>query len=187
MSFARSDARTQSVRACLAGLLALIALTAGAASAAAQDAATAAVAHWNDVASRAFTPTQGTNPLVQSRTYAMLHAALHDTLNAIDPRYAPYTPGLTLARRASIEAALAAAARGTLVALVPDQLVLIENAYAEALARVAEGPAKAGGIAVGQAAALATLTRREHDGLDGATLPGAFRYCQMSAGPAASP
>jgi hypothetical protein len=171
MSFARSDARTQSVRACLAGLLALIALTAGAASAAAQDAATAAVAHWNDVASRAFTPTQGTNPLVQSRTYAMLHAALHDTLNAIDPRYAPYTPGLTLARRASIEAALAAAARGTLVALVPDQLVLIENAYAEALARVAEGPAKAGGIAVGQAAALATLTRREHDGLDGATLP----------------
>ena len=101
----------------------------------------------------------------------MMHAAIHDALNAIDPRYAPYTPGLALARRASIEAAVAAAARDTLVALVPDQLVLIENAYGSALAAIGNGPAKTGGIAVGQAAALATLARREHDGLDGATLP----------------
>ncbi len=66
---------------------------------------------------------------------------------------------------------MAAAARDMLVALVPDQLVLIETAYTEALAAIGNGPAKTGGIAVGQAAALATLTKREHDGLSGATLP----------------
>ena len=44
------------------------------------------VTHWNTVATDAFTPSQGTNPMVQSRTLAILHAAMHDALNAIDRR-----------------------------------------------------------------------------------------------------
>ena len=52
-----------------------------------------AAVEWNAVATQAFLPTQGTDPLSQSRAYAMLHAAIHDALNAIHQRYEFYTPG----------------------------------------------------------------------------------------------
>ena len=51
-----------------------------------------AVTHWNAVATDAFTPSEGTNPVAQSRTLAVLHAAMHDALNAIDRRFEAYTP-----------------------------------------------------------------------------------------------
>ena len=76
-----------------------------------------AVTHWNAVATDAFTPSQGTNPMAQSRTLAILHAAIHDALNAIDRRFESYTPGLAEAPGASVDAAVAAAARDVLVGL----------------------------------------------------------------------
>ena len=130
-----------------------------------------AVADWNAIASQAFVPTQGTNPLGQSRTYAMLHAAVHDVVNAIHPRYQLYTKGLTADPDASIDAAVAAASRDVLVALVPHQQPLIDAAYASALAAVPDGPAKTAGIAAGQASASATLRRRQLDGTSRATQP----------------
>ena len=130
-----------------------------------------AVIDWNTVATDAFTPSQGTNPMAQSRTLAILHAAMHDALNAIDRRFAPYTAGLPQARGASVEAAVAAAARDVLVTLLPDQTSLVETAYARALAAVPEGPAKAAGIATGQAAAAVNLARRQGDGFEEASQP----------------
>jgi hypothetical protein len=127
-----------------------------------------AVVQWNTVAAEAFAPTEGTNPMVQSRTFAILHAAIHDALNAVDRRFEAYTPGLSPAPGASVDAAVAAASRDVLVALVPDQAELVEAAYSRALAAVADGPSKSAGIATGQAVALATLTRRHGDGLEGA-------------------
>src|SRR5687768_548727 len=59
-----------------------------------------AVTFWNTVAHDAFAPTEGTNPMVQSRTLAVFHAAIHDAVNAIDPRFEPYTPGLPLTPQA---------------------------------------------------------------------------------------
>ena len=47
------------------------------------DADANAALEWNAIATEAFLPTQGTDPLSQSRAYAMLHAAIHDALNAI--------------------------------------------------------------------------------------------------------
>jgi hypothetical protein len=131
-----------------------------------------AVTHWNAVATVAFTPSQGTNPMAQSRTLAILHAAMHDALNAIDRRFEAYTPGLRPAPGASPEAAVAAAARDVLVALLPNQATLVEAAYARALAAVPDGLAKISGIAAGQAAALANMTRRRGDGFETATEPG---------------
>ena len=66
------------------------------------------VTFWNTVAGKALTPTQGTNPVGQSRAYAILHASIHDALNAIDARYASYTPGLPQDPGASAAAAVAA-------------------------------------------------------------------------------
>jgi hypothetical protein len=107
----------------------------------------------------------------QSRTLAIFHAAIHDALNAIQRRFESYTPGLTAAPRANIDAAVAAAAHDVLLALLPSQAALVESAYAEALAEIAAGPAKAGGIATGRAAAQATLARRQGDGADEGTEP----------------
>jgi len=129
------------------------------------------VLHWNTVAAEAYKPTQGFVPLAQSRTFSIVHASIHDALNAIERRYAPYTPGLKSAPRASADAAVAAAARQVLVQLIPDQAALVEGAYVRALSTVREGPAKTAGIATGQAAALATLARRQADGADQATQP----------------
>ena len=88
-------------------------------SAAAETSRENPVTRWNAVATDAFTPSQGTNPMAQSRTLAILHASLHDALNAIEPRFAAYTPGLPAAPGASVDAAVAAAAREVLVELLP--------------------------------------------------------------------
>ena len=130
-----------------------------------------AVLEWNAVAAKAFLPTQGTDPLAQSRTFAILHGAIHDAANAIDPRFAPYTAGLHADHEASLDAAVAAASRHVLVALIPTQRTLIEDAYAHHLARFADGSAKDAGIKVGEASARAVLTRREQDGSDPASQP----------------
>jgi hypothetical protein len=130
-----------------------------------------AVTDWNAIALDAFAPTEGTNPMAQSRTFAILHASIHDALNAIDRRFKAYTPGLAAARGASVDAAVAAAAREVLVTLVPDQAALVDAAYGRALMTLHEGQAKTSGIATGRAAAWATLTRRQSDGFEAATQP----------------
>jgi hypothetical protein len=123
-----------------------------------------AALQWNAIASEAFLPTQGTDPVNQSRAYAMLHAAIHDSLNAIDQRYAFYTPGLFVMPNASADAAVAAAAHDVLVALIPTQQALIDAEYASALAAIPQGPAKASGVLVGETAADLILARRTDDG-----------------------
>jgi len=135
-----------------------------------------AVTHWNRVATDAFIPSQGTNPMAQSRTLAIVHAAIHDAVNAIDRRFESYTSGLAEAPGASLDAAVAAAARDVLVTLLPDQAALVEAEYTRALAVVADGPGKAAGVATGKASAAATLTRRARDG----AAEGAIAYVPRS-------
>lgn len=123
-----------------------------------------AVTWWNAIALDAFAPSQGTNPMAQSRTFAILQASVHDAINTIDKRFASYTSGLASAPGASLDAAVAAASREVLLAHVPDQAALVNDAYRRALAQLPDGPPKADGIAIGIAAARATLARRANDG-----------------------
>ena len=69
------------------------------------------------------------------------------------------------------DAAVATAAREVLVTLIPEQAALVDDAYYGALLAVSEGTAKRAGIAVGRAAAQATLNRRAKDGVDTTTQP----------------
>jgi membrane-associated phospholipid phosphatase len=123
-----------------------------------------AALEWNAIATSAFLPTEGLDPVNQSRTYAMLHAAIHDALNAVDQRYEFYTPGMFLMPNASADAAVAAAARGVLRVLIPTEVAIIDAEYASALAAIPEGPAKASGVLVGEKAAMLILARRADDG-----------------------
>jgi hypothetical protein len=90
----------------------------------------------------------GTPPAV--RAMALVQTA---TLGAVES--AP--------RGASVEAAVAAANRATLIALLPTQKEAIEQAYQQALATVADAGAKSAGVAAGERAAAATLGARAGD------------------------
>ena len=72
---------------------------------------------WNETMARAalasgITPT---DPLHESRIYAMAHLAMHDALNTIDRRYEPYAMGGREVPDASPAAAVAVAAHDVLV------------------------------------------------------------------------
>jgi hypothetical protein len=122
------------------------------------------------------------DPFHESRIYAMMHIAIHDALNAVDRRFQPYAFDKRVEPGASADAAVAAAARDVLVPLlgqlprelpfitqacIDASLASVEGAYAAALAALPDAPAKAQGIAAGQAAAAAILARRAADGAVG--------------------
>jgi PAP2 superfamily len=121
------------------------------------------VIDWNIIATSAG-PAAGKNPLEQSRIYAMTHTAIYDALNGIDRRYRPYAVDRRAEPGASPEAAVAAAAYGVLVELLPSQQATLKAAYDASLAGIIDGPAKDSGIAIGQAAAVAILALRSADG-----------------------
>jgi hypothetical protein len=136
-----------------------------------------AVIVWNRNAARAATAACihiSENALAESRMYAMVHAAIHDAVNAIDRRSRPYAFDGEAAAPTSLEAAVAAAARDVLVSVIPtlpesaecvaNGLASVSGSYAAALAAIPDGPAKSNGLAVGQAAAAAILARRVNDG-----------------------
>src|SRR5215831_17442068 len=80
-----------------------------------------AVLAWNANAGKAATAAciaPLTNPLHESRIYAIMHIATHDALNAIERHSRPYAFDGPRQPAASPDAAVAAAARTVLVALI---------------------------------------------------------------------
>src|SRR5689334_22565488 len=75
------------------------------------------VSDWNTTAVQA-TVTAGESAVVQSRALAIVQLAIHDTLNTIDPRYDRYAFKGDLQIGASVDAAVAAAARDALVGAI---------------------------------------------------------------------
>jgi PAP2 superfamily len=126
------------------------------------------VTRWNAIAIQVLPVDPGL--ILDSRAFAIMHAAIHDAVNGVERRYQPYTASLS-SPGASIDAAVAAASRDVLVALSPSQQAVIEIAYASALLAIPDGPAKIAGITLGQQSAAANLMRRAGDGSDIATGP----------------
>ena len=121
------------------------------------------VTHWNVTACEIVTDAKiGTPPA--NRVLAITHTAVYEAVNAITKRYPDSGLQLESEPSASVDAAIAAACRATLVKLVPSQETAIESAYHEALASITDGPAKIAGIAVGEKAAAAVLVLRSGDG-----------------------
>ncbi|GAA1520225.1 vanadium-dependent haloperoxidase [Kribbella lupini] len=157
-----------------------------------------AVVRWNQTAAAAALATNlapTLNPLHESRMYAMMHIAVHDALNAISARSRPYA-FQGRAPHASPDAAVAAAARTTLVAALTDltppftdtagAVAGVEAAYSAALAAVPDSSAKLDGIALGKKSAYTILAQRADDGASTAPLivadfvegtgPGEYRF-----------
>lgn len=140
-----------------------------------------AVVAWNATAGEAALATciaPLDDPLHESRMYATMHIAVHDAVNAIERHSLPYVFRMRARGRTSVDVAVAAAARDTLVAAIAGipapfpqvcrdaGTATVEAAYAAALAGVPDGAAKTRGVTLGRAAAAAVIALRADDGSD---------------------
>lgn len=109
-----------------------------------------AITDWNQTSAAVISEARiGTPPAI--RIMAVVQTAANDAVQAAQRR------------QASAEAAVAAAHRVALIKLLPAQQATIDAAHQSALAALADGPAKAAGIAAGEAAAQAVLAARAGD------------------------
>src|SRR4051794_22207560 len=99
-----------------------------------------------------------------SRAFAIVHIAIFDAVNAIAGGYRGYTSLPRAPTGTSTDAAIAQAARDTLVALYPSQTGTFDARLAEDLSQIGEGRAKTDGIDLGHRAAAAILALRVNDG-----------------------
>src|SRR5258708_12564917 len=78
-----------------------------------------------------------------TRSFAILHAAIYDAVNAIDRTHKPYLVHLArVPRVASEDAAADAAARAILVALYPNFQATLDSQLHQLLAQIPDGAAK---------------------------------------------
>ena len=163
-------------------------------------AAADAVTDWNVNAGKAafaacIEPPGSNDPAHESRMYAMMHIAIHDALNAVDRRFRPYAYNAHGPAGASLEAAVASAARDVLVKVISEfpfppvcvqaGIASVQADYVAAIGALPDNPAKMQGILVGQSSAAAIIELRVGDGSDKplgnpdyeqGTQPGEFRF-----------
>src|SRR6202165_4422857 len=111
--------------------------------------------------------TPGAQPATvhPTRNFAIMHAAVYDAVNAIDATHKPYLVRVEhVSPHASQEAAAAAAAHETLIALYPAFQATLDQQYGQSLAQIPDGMDKTTGVDVGRAVALAILALRSDDG-----------------------
>lgn len=124
-----------------------------------------AVLTWNEhLAEVVQTDAGQMGPTRSSRAYAMVHIAIYDAVNAIEQTHTPFAMTTVGSPTASIDAAVAAAARNVINALYPDQQATVDAWYADELALIADGQDEDDGVALGEEAANLCLDMRGADG-----------------------
>ena len=128
-----------------------------------------AVIEWNRTL-LAIVRTPGAQPATihSTRNFAILHAAIYDAVNNIEPKFSPYLVRLSdIPRGASKIAAADEAAHDVLVFLYPAFQASLDTELQQDLAQIPDNERKAQGVAVGQAVAGQLLAAR---GVDGANV-----------------
>jgi hypothetical protein len=161
-------------RALLAGGSILLAIgvtacrVAGQTSATVVPASATPVVDWSLEAQRAIVPPPGgvgdKFPGEAAVYMGIVLAAMYDAAVAIHGGYRPYAVALTAPAETAPAAAIAAAAHGILVGLLPTQAADVGHRYAEYLSRLPNNVAKRNGVAVGEQVATAILAMRADDG-----------------------
>jgi hypothetical protein len=128
-----------------------------------------AVVTWNTNAVGAVRASTPTKVQTDGMIYmAYVQAAVYDAVTKIEGRYEPYHDfAFAVDPDASVQAAVAAAARTTLNYYLPDQQATVDAEYNAYLATLNGNVA--GGVAVGEAAAHDIIAFRTGDGLKAAT------------------
>ena len=110
--------------------------------------------------------TPGAQPATihQTRSYAILHAAIYDAVVSITRNGRPYLFAVDAPAGARPDAAAAAAGHATLAALFPAVKPTLDRILADQLALIPDGRAKREGIEVGDKVASLLLAARANDG-----------------------
>ena len=103
------------------------------------------------------------NPLVATRALAMVHVAIHDAANGVDPHYGRYYVRGSAPPHSSAKAAMAQAAYHVLSTLYPDRVDYLSDVLDKSLSEVPRGPARVKGRLWGNHVGSAILTLREDD------------------------
>lgn len=140
------------------------------------------VLDWNRFAQQIIVADNGyINPLPATRALAMMHLAMHDAINAAQPRYVTY---VTEARDAQADPGIAAvqAAHDVLAAIYPKQQPALQLFLEQYLDDAGLEPGVAKGVALGKRAASDILAARASDNSANeelykeGTAPGAYRF-----------
>ena len=121
--------------------------------------------------------TPGAQPATihPTRSFAIMHAAIYDAVNAIDKTHKSYFVKLRgVSQSASQDAAAAAAAHEVLVGLYPQFQAMLDAQLQQSLAQIPDGAHKADGIILGQIAADGILALRSNDGSNAPPIPYVF-------------
>jgi hypothetical protein len=110
------------------------------------------------------------NPGLTFRAMAMMHVAIFNAVNSIDPRYQPYKFQTKASPDTSQDAAAASAAANVLLGIVPNTNV--RATLASYLATIPNSEAKDRGVALGEEVAAKMLQLRADDG---SKTPNAYR------------
>ena len=119
--------------------------------------------------------TPGAQPATihPTRSFAIMHAAIYDAVNAIEGTRQPYLVRLGASHFASQEAAAAAAAYEVLVKLYPSFQATLDAQLQQALAQL-PSRGKADGISIGNTVADRILALRSNDGSNAQPIPYVF-------------
>jgi hypothetical protein len=152
-----------------------------------------AATEWNNIAVQALATANPPRPApIPFLDLAIVQAAVHDAVQAIDRRYEPYHVTFPSGASGSPEAAAARAAHDMLVAILPNQAGALDTAYHSYFANhgLAEDDP---GVNIGASAAAGILALRANDGrmpnplptpFTGGTAPGQWRPTpSLIAGP----
>src|ERR1700674_5476580 len=110
--------------------------------------------------------TPGAQPATihPTRNFAILQAAIYDSVVSITRDDRPYLVSVTAARDARVDAAAAQAGHDSLAALYPTFQAELDSQLAAELVAIPDGSAKQNGILVGQSVAKQLLAIRAGDG-----------------------
>jgi hypothetical protein len=129
------------------------------------------ITDWDEKAVVVVAPMAGLGnpvPYAAQRLMGMVHAAMFDAVNSIEPRYRPYLVQLPADSATSKEAAAAAAAAAILATIDAKTAGEMKAALATYLAAIPDGAAKSDGVKLGEAVAAKVLAARANDGSDAA-------------------
>src|SRR6266849_1899473 len=134
------------------------------------------VVQWNRILLQIVRTPGAQSPTVHpTRSFAILHAAIYDAVNAIDLTHKPYLVRLPGASgSASQDAAAAAAAHQVLVTLYPSFKSQLDGQLQQSLAQVPDGTPKTDGVGIGQQVADRILNLRSNDGSAATPTPFVF-------------
>jgi hypothetical protein len=121
-----------------------------------------AVTDWNVIALNATAVPP--NSILQSRALAIVHSAIYDAVRAVDRKGSAYAVDVEAPAGTAVEAAVVAAAYGSLVRLAPSERPTLDAALNVSLSKIADGQGKTDGIALGGKIAEKIVALRTTDG-----------------------